>query len=173
MITGLISIIVLIAVLPPAISNGEWGVVALAVLFALFMLALGASARAEGRAYNNFIRFWDKGELPGDHRRNGKRRPEPERPISRRELREAEKKREAYKQERIQQARQAQQWSANSGQAQQWQPGTRSSGPAAVCHYCGRFVSVAGSRMVQTPEGPMREYRCPKCGLVNYTKLGG
>ena len=171
MITGLISIIVLIAVLPPAISNGEWGTVAVAALFALFMLALGASARAEGRAYNNMIRFWYKGELPGEHRRTGKRRPQPERPISIRELRKAEKKREAYKQERMQQAQQARQWSANPGQAQQRMTGT--SGPAAVCHYCGRFVSVTGSRMVQTPEGPMREYRCPKCGLVNYTKLGG
>lgn len=157
MITGIIAIVILIAVLPPAISNGEWGVAAVGIVAALVILGLGVVSRQQDRAYGNFMRFWEKGEWPTDHRPQKPQKPEKARRVSRKEREEAARKREAYRQERI---RQAQEWK-------------RPKQATAVCHSCGRLVAVSGSRKVETPEGLMREYRCPRCGKLNYTKLGG
>ena len=154
MITGIIAVVILIAVLPPAISNGEWGVLAVAVIAAIVVLWFGAVSRQQDRAYGNMLKFWDTGELPGEQRRP--ERPEKAGRVSRAEREEAARKREAYRQERMR-------------QSQEWQKPKQTS---AVCHYCGRFVEIAGSRNVQTPEGIMRTYQCPKCGRLNYTKLG-
>ena len=156
MITGIIAVVILIAVLPPAISNGEWGVLAVAVIAAIVVLWFGAVSRQQDRAYGNMLRFWDTGELPGEQRRP--ERPERAGRVSRKEREEAARKREAYRQERMR-------------QSQEWQKPKQTS---AVCHYCGRFVEIPGYlSVVQTPEGTMRKYQCPKCGRLNYTKLGG
>lgn len=61
MITGIIAAVVLIAVLPPAISNGEGGVILLAIVIAVVLLALGAAGRECDRAYNNRISYWARG----------------------------------------------------------------------------------------------------------------
>lgn len=60
-ITGIIAAIILIAVLPPAIGNGETGVIIVAVVAALFLLAFGAASRESDRAYLNHIDYWAKG----------------------------------------------------------------------------------------------------------------
>ena len=40
-----------------------------------------------------------------------------------------------------------------------------------VCHYCGRFVTVSGERVI-TSDGIMVRYDCPRCGRMNMTKIG-
>ena len=61
MVTGLIVFVICIAVLPTAIGNGEWGVVAVVAVVSLLLL-LGASlGREHDRAYNNAVSYWAKG----------------------------------------------------------------------------------------------------------------
>lgn len=61
MITGIIAFVILIAVLPPAIENGEGWVVVAAIVIALLFLAFGAASRKCDRAYNNMVDYWAKG----------------------------------------------------------------------------------------------------------------
>ena len=61
MITGIIVAVICIAVLPPAISKGEWGVVAVAAVIILLLLGLGSAGREQDRAYVNRIRYWANG----------------------------------------------------------------------------------------------------------------
>jgi len=60
-ITGAIVLIILIAVLPPAIDKGETGVIAVAVIVGLLLLVFGACSRASDRAYVNREKYWEKG----------------------------------------------------------------------------------------------------------------
>lgn len=72
MITGAIALVVLIAVLPPAINNGEWWVAVVAVVIALFLIVLGITSRESDRAYLNVTRYWANGR--SDSRSGVKRR---------------------------------------------------------------------------------------------------
>ena len=61
MITGIIAFVILIAVLPPAIENGEGWVVVVAIVAALFFLSIGSASRKCDKAYNNMVDYWAKG----------------------------------------------------------------------------------------------------------------
>lgn len=65
MITGIIAAVILIAVLPPAIGNGETWVIVVAVVAAVLVLAIGAASRSSDRAYNNVTNYWAKGGPAG------------------------------------------------------------------------------------------------------------
>ena len=65
MITGIIAFFILIVCIIPAISNGEWGSVAIGAVIALLVLYLGIISREDDRAFNNFTHYWATGERPG------------------------------------------------------------------------------------------------------------
>ena len=64
MITGIVVFVILIAVMPPAINNGEWGVVGVTVAVCLILLVLGVAGREVDSAYGNFVHYWSTGERP-------------------------------------------------------------------------------------------------------------
>lgn len=66
MITGIIAAVILIAVLPPAIGNGETWVIVVAVVAAIILVAIGAASRESDRAYNNVTSYWAKGGPAGN-----------------------------------------------------------------------------------------------------------
>lgn len=163
MISAVVVILGLIVV-SVSIGNGEWGTAAIFGGIALIIL-LGCALDAQGaRAHFNWTDYWARGGPNGreKHRERSDYRmtegwDEPE-GVSNRELRKAAKKRAAYI-ERVQ-----------SGEDPPIVK-RRYSGPARVCHYCGRFVTASG-KAVETANGSMIEYACPKCGRINRTKLG-
>lgn len=59
MITGAISLVILIGVIAAA-NNGEWGSVAIGAIIILLLLAIGAGSRKCDRAFNNMVDYWDK-----------------------------------------------------------------------------------------------------------------
>lgn len=61
MITGIIAFIILIAVVPTSVENGEWLVLAVGIAMALFFLVLGSASRESDRAYLNMVDYWAKG----------------------------------------------------------------------------------------------------------------
>lgn len=94
MITGLISFVILIAVLPPAINNGEWGVVAVVAVVVIFLLALGAASREDDRAYINRTKYWADGGPDGATRHTAKKPL-----IGRKKWEETERNKELVRQE--------------------------------------------------------------------------
>jgi len=147
---GLILIIV-------EITNKSWGALAVTAGILLILIIASFTERQEWKAYVNRRDWWADGKEPSWMRkwkRGSGTYSTKVRDVSRREARLAAKKREAYKAELRNGARVATQ-----------------EGGAHVCHYCGRMVRAAGTR-VQTGTGVMVEYSCPKCGNVNRTKLG-
>ena len=60
MITGIIAVVFLISAVVCA-ENGEWGPLAVAVVIAVLMFALGCSSRKCDRAYNNYVDHWADG----------------------------------------------------------------------------------------------------------------
>lgn len=72
MITGIIVAVICIAVLPPAIEKGEWGVIAVVAVVSLLLLWFAALGREQDRAYNNMTDYWAKGGPHRDRNRNGR-----------------------------------------------------------------------------------------------------
>ena len=64
MITGCIAAFLLIVILPPAIGNGETGVIMLTVIIALGILFFGIISRADDRATTNRMWYWADGYEP-------------------------------------------------------------------------------------------------------------
>ena len=54
-------------------GNGEWGVVAVAVVIGLLLLGLISGAKQENKAYGNFVDYWAEGG-PNRTRKQAKRR---------------------------------------------------------------------------------------------------
>lgn len=69
MITGIIVFVLCIAALPPAISKGEWGVVAVVAAVSLVLLWFAVGGRDNDRAYVNRIRYWANGGQDRKRRR--------------------------------------------------------------------------------------------------------
>lgn len=169
MITGLISLIIVIAVLPPAIGNGSTGVIILVAVTVAFLLFFGYVSRKESSAYVNRMNYW---AMDGKNRARARHRWEAEacleeereaqygrraRRPSKVELQEARIKREAYM-ESLRNGRRA---TSPSGRP----------APLRTCHYCMRAVRAYGDR-VMTSDGVMTMYMCPACRSVNMTQLG-
>ena len=74
MITGIIALIILVAVLPPAIGDGNWLALAVGVVIALLLLAIGAASRESDRAYINATEYWANGGPNGKKRRRKPRK---------------------------------------------------------------------------------------------------
>ena len=55
-------------------GNGEWGVVAVAVVLGLLLLGLISGAKQENRAYGNFVDYWAKGGPESNRRHQSNRR---------------------------------------------------------------------------------------------------
>lgn len=75
MITGAIALFLLIAVVPPAISNGDSGALWLVIIFAAILLFLGAVSRTSDRADMNRMKYW---AMDGKDRAAVTRSTEPE-----------------------------------------------------------------------------------------------
>ena len=69
MITGTIAMIILIAVLPPAIAKGEILEIVIAVAIAVILLFIGIAGRECNRAYSNLISYWANREPEQRHRK--------------------------------------------------------------------------------------------------------
>ena len=67
MITGAISVVLLIAMFAAG-SNGEWGSVAVGAVLVLLLLGLGSASRKNDRAYGNAVDYWADGG-PEEYRR--------------------------------------------------------------------------------------------------------
>ena len=164
MITGLIALIIVIAVLPPAIGDGNIGVIILVGVVVGFLLLWGYVGRKQDSAEWNWISYW---AMDGKDRARARHRWEAEareeallgaryevraREPSREELEAARLKREAYMAE--------------------LRRGPRFDLPEAyrVCHSCGRGSNVPGET-VYTEEGRMAKFTCPMCGKMNLTKI--
>ena len=169
MITGLIALIIVIAVLPPAISNGSTGVIILVAVTVVFLLFFGYVSRKDARANVNRMNYWamdGKDRARARHRLEAEARAEEAgeklygqraRRVSKREVREAALKRQAWRE------------SMRNGNTGSSSYGRQA--PLRTCHYCGRAVRAYGKK-VGTSDGIMVMYTCPRCRSVNMTKLG-
>lgn len=130
----------------------------------LFLIVLFCSAWSDHvNAVHNWVRYWKRGGPEGERGRVRYRKKvvhgcglydmRPSEPSVRERI-EAAKRRAAYAE------------SMRTGEVK-----APRSGPARVCHYCGRFVYAGGQRVV-TSEGIATVYTCPRCGRVNVTRLG-
>ena len=162
MITGLIALIIVVGVIPPAIDHVEIGVIAVTVIFVGLLLMLGAASRESDRAYNNCVRHLANGRYRHEAAarseertkvRNNIRYIAPEAGTTQKEKDVAAERRKVYM--AMQKAR----------------PEVAVRGSYRVCHACGRGNRVPGER-IWTSEGKMVTFVCPRCGMVNLTKLG-
>lgn len=60
MITGAIAIVIVVAAVIPAVSNGEGGTAAIGIVIALFLLFFGMVSRADDRAHVNRMYYWSR-----------------------------------------------------------------------------------------------------------------
>ena len=72
MITGIIAAIILIAVVPPTLSKGEWGPLAVAVIIAALVVMFGAACREDAKAHSNCVSYWARGGPDAERERQRK-----------------------------------------------------------------------------------------------------
>ena len=177
MITGLIAGVFLLVGVPMAISEQQWGVLAVVIIVALILLGLGAAGRSVDRAYVNRVNYWamsGKERARAERRWDAEARAEEARERRAREEREAirEARRRPRKAELEEAARKREAYIASVQERSVRRNADRSqTGPLRVCHACGRMVRAEGGK-VFTEHGHMTSYVCPVCGAVNVTKLG-
>lgn len=143
---GFIAFVVIYA----SIANGEWGPAAVAGVILLFLWFASSIERRDNKAWNNRQNYWAYGEDPD------------------------------WKRKKVQgTTRQAR--SMETDVRKGYQPPQRSAEPVQrplepggvvkVCHTCGRMVRVR-CELVETSEGEMLRFLCPRCRCVNMTKVG-
>lgn len=69
MIAGLICVVLFAGVVIPAASNGEWLVIAVAVVAGLFAILMSTSGKKVNKAYGNFVDYWADGGQEGRNKR--------------------------------------------------------------------------------------------------------
>ena len=181
MIATIITIFMVIAIVGFSGKGDTWAIVGCAAVIVVVWIAHMCSVE-DARAWVHRSNYWSmsgKDRARARHRWEAQARAEEEREraklarkaerrrnrrlrkyatvdngSTKKELEEAKRKREAYVEYRRR---------IN-------QPATES-GPARVCHYCGRTVHAYGRRIWNGHEN-LIEYRCPKCGRMNQTSLG-